>query len=216
MTTPTLAEVLRQAIDSRICDVHTSLPGRVVSYDRSTQRADIEIVVRSAVETSDGSYAEEELPVLPDVPIAWLRGGGVSLQLPLRAGDHVWVMFSEVALGNWRVSGQTSSPGDISRHSLSYPVAIPCLAPDTEPLPAAGGSEAAFDVPGGMTLRVGGTAAQAVALAPLVSAVLNALKAAVAKAADKEKASGMYGMAALKTELDSWSTEVAAKKLKAE
>lgn len=165
MATPDLAEVLRQAIESRLADVHTCLPGRVVSYDRRTQQADVELVVRSAVEATDGGIVNESLPVLPAVPVMWPRGGGCSLQLPLSAGDHVWVMFSEGAIGNWRVSGQTSDPGDIARHSLSYPVALPCAAPDTEPLTEAGESEVALDVPGGKFARVGGSEATAVAIA---------------------------------------------------
>lgn len=167
MTTPSLSDVIRQAIDNRIADVHTCLPGRVKAYNPATQQADVEIVVKSAVEASDGSTVSEGLPVIPSVPVAWMRGGGYSLQFPLAVGDFVWLMFSEAAIGNWRLTGQVSEPGDLARHSLSYPVALPCVAPDLSPLPPTIGNEALMECPG--KLRIGGPLAQAVARADKVN-----------------------------------------------
>lgn len=170
MATPTLAEVIRQAMDARLLDVHTCLPGRVVSYNPETQQADVEIAVRSAVEAADGSTVIEEPPVIPAVPVAWLRGGGYSLQFPLERGDHVWLMFSESDMGAWRLTGQPSDPGDLTRHSLSHPVALPCIAPDASALPPPVGNEAVFQCPG--KLRIGGVTAKAVARSDKVKSEL--------------------------------------------
>ncbi len=171
----TLAEVIRQAIESRLLDVHTALPGVVVTYDPATQTANVLPAVRRALPLEDGTE-HEDLPIIPNVPVGWMRGGGYSFQFPLVPGDHVWLVFSEAATGAWRESGALSNPVDHARHDLSYPIALPACAPDSGALPAALG--ALLSVPTGGTLFLGGQgpAADYVALAGKVEAELNAMR----------------------------------------
>lgn len=174
-TSPTLAEVIRGAIESRLLDVHTSIPGKVVTYDPTTQTADVQPAVRRALSLEDG-VEHEDLPIIPNVPVGWMRGGGFSFQFPLVPGDHVWLVFSEAATGAWRESGDLSDPVDHARHDLSYPIALPMCAPDSGALPAALG--ALLSVPAGGTLYLGGQGPTAdyVALAGKVEAQLGALR----------------------------------------
>lgn len=168
---PTLSEVIRDAIESRLLDLHVALPGRVKSYDPATQRADVRIAINRATEGSSGRIVSEEYPVIPNVPVGWTRGGGYSFQCPLEAGDHVLLVFSEAAISQWRVTGDISDPGDLERHGLSYPIAIPCIAPDAEPLPSAA-SGALVTTPSGGALSVSeaGGAPEPVAIASKVQA----------------------------------------------
>lgn len=180
---PSLAELLRTAIESRLADVHTSLPGRVKTYNPATQKADIEIVLRRAETGASGATVHETYPVIPNVPIAWPRGGGYSMQFPLSVGDHVWLSFSESCMAQWRVSGDLSIPGDLRRHDLSYPIAIPCIAPDAETLPsAAGGALVTTPAGGALSVSEAGGAPEPVAIASKVMANLNALKTALTSA----------------------------------
>jgi hypothetical protein len=151
---PSLAEVIRTAIDSRLLDVHTALPGRVKSYDATTQSAEVVPVIRNAAPRDDGGSELEDLPVIPNVPIAWPRGGGYYLHFPIAPGDHVLLVFSEAAIGQWRESGELSEPGDLTRHDLSYPFAIPGVAPDAQAFIDAPESEALIAVGSGGSLRV--------------------------------------------------------------
>lgn len=176
-TEPTLAEVIESAIESRLVDVHTSLPGRVVSYDSAKQVADIELVVKRAEVGASGAIVHEDFPVLPNVMVGWSSGGGYSMQFPLVKGDHVWVMFSEAALAQWRVTGEPSQPGDLERHGLSYPVAIPCLRSDKQPLPnASGGALVTTPSGGALSVSKAGGAPSAVAMADDVETELNRIK----------------------------------------
>lgn len=171
---PTLAEVIREAISSRLLDVHTALPGRVRTYDRAKQVADIEVMILHPAPMADGDIELETYPVIPNVPVGWMRGGGYSLQFPLNKGDSVWLIFSEACMAHWRVSGQVSEPGDLRRHDLSYPIAIPCCAPDADALTAIGADEAVIDGP--TLVRLGGSSSQFLAVASLVLAELAAMK----------------------------------------
>ena len=129
--TPTLAEVIRAAIDSRLADVHTAIPGKIKSYDAATQTADVIPLVKASTPMADGGDELEELPVIPNVRVLWPRAGGCYIHFPMAAGDYVLLVFNETAIGHWRAgAGEPAPPGDVSRHSLSYPYAIPGGWPD--------------------------------------------------------------------------------------
>lgn len=175
---PTEPETLREAIDSRLLDVHTGLPGRIHTYDPVTQTADIELMIRRPLEAADGSTGHEAIPILPNVPIGWFASGGFAMQFPVTKGDGVWVMFSEAAWAEYRTTGELADPGDLRRHDVSYPCAIPVCRPVPQLLTPIGANEAVLDVPSGQVFRVGGTGAQFVALANKVNAELSKIATA--------------------------------------
>src|SRR5512138_1112258 len=117
---PSLEEVLDAVLESRLLEVHTAIPGKVVSYDPATQTAEVTPVVQRAEPRADGGNTLTPLPSISDVPVQWPRGGGFALHFPLAPGDHVLLVFSEAAIGHWRASGELAPPGDLRRHSLWY------------------------------------------------------------------------------------------------
>lgn len=184
----TIQEVLREAIDARLLDVHTALPCTVLSYDPISERAKVRPGVRRALLDADDKPAFEALPDLPEIPVLCAAG--------LAPGDLVLLVFSEVDAQGWEDSGTVSNPRDVTRHGFSSPFAIP------------------FPKPGAPLVVGNPLLAQFVANATLVSAQLDSLKAAIAGwtpvAAD--------GGAALKTALTAWlalPSDVAATRLKA-
>lgn len=146
--TPTLSTVIREAITSRLLDVHTSLVARVDSYDASTQTCECTPVVKRTISDENDEKIQEQLPKLSNVPVQWLRGGGFFCSLPLQKGDHVTLMFQESAIGQWRDSGEISDPGDLRRHGLGYPIAIPGIAPNSGKLADAGSGNAVLGLDG--------------------------------------------------------------------
>lgn len=209
---PTLSETISDALESAFVDVHTALPGRVKSYDASKQTADVEPMIRRAIRDTEGKIVNESLPVIPNVPIAWMRGGGFIFHFPLAAGDFVLLIFSEAATAQWRESGTLSDAGDITRHGLSYAFAIPGIAPNSG---AASPTGANVVAPTPLSIGNAGTA-QFVALEPLVSAQLGVLKAAIAGAAVVAGDGGAAFKAAIVAALSAWPATMASAKLKAE
>lgn len=173
---PTDAEVIRAAIESKLLDLHTSLPARVKSYNDATQTADVVPVIRRAVRKRDGSVAHEDLPTIHNVPVMWHEGGGFSVRLPLAPGDHVWLIFSEAATAQWRATGQVSQPGDLRRHDLSYAAAIPAGHPVKGSLPAGVPGSAWARTPGDFHFAANPLLSQYVALANKVNEALAALQ----------------------------------------
>jgi len=129
MLEPSLTQVIASAIDDKLIDVHTALPGVVQSYDKATQTAEIELQVRRALQTENGEYTTEELPILPNVPVIFARTSQFYISLPVKTGDSGIVIFNEAIIDQWRSLGKSASPTDIGRHTLAAGVFLPGLFP---------------------------------------------------------------------------------------
>jgi hypothetical protein len=130
--TPDEAEVLNDAINDALIDVHVSLPGRVQLYNPLTQTATIVLPIKRVLQRADDSFTTEALPVLENVPVAFMRSAAFALTLPLAPGDTGLVVFSEVSIDQWRSKNAETSPGDIGRHTLTGGVFYPGLAPNAK------------------------------------------------------------------------------------
>jgi len=129
---PTLAQLLKQAIENRLCQVHTALIGRIEKYDSSTQLADIQPVIKQAIRTGEDKK-QLELPLLVDVPILFPRAGEFFISLPIQIGDYVQVIFNETSIDEFL----TESPSTIDsfrRFTLQGAVAIPGIYPQAKAL----------------------------------------------------------------------------------
>lgn len=123
---PELAGVISSAIESKLVDVHTALPGRVESYDAGRQVADVKPMLRRVIRQEDQTRVAEELPVIPCVPVLWARGGGAFAALPLAAGDFGLLVFTEYSADRFRSTGDDVDPGDERRFDLANAVFLPC------------------------------------------------------------------------------------------
>lgn len=178
---PSEHEVLLEAIRSQVARVHTALPGVVVSYDEATQTASVRPAFKFAYrDATDGTVKRYTPPAIPKVPVAFPGGGDFSITWPLAAGDSVLLVFSERSLDEWRqVAGSGHEPGDLRRFDLSDAIAYPGLRSPADPIPAAGYA-AGVMVHRADELRLGSSLATSfVALADLVLAELNALRAEI-------------------------------------
>lgn len=121
--TPTLEEAIRSVIERRLVDVHTTLPGKIVSYDKATQKATIQIQLKKRY--VDGTLVS--IKPLPAVPISWPRanGGKSFLHMNLLPGDDVVLHFCERSLDNWKTQGGMTDPDDTRKFNLSDAFATP-------------------------------------------------------------------------------------------
>jgi hypothetical protein len=218
---PTFAEVISGAIESRLLDLHTCMPGIVTGFDAIGQSVNVQPAIKRAINTYAGELEHEELPIVHNVPLAFPGGGGYVMRFPVTAGDHVWLMFSEAAMSQWRTTGQVSEPGDLRRHDLSYacamylPFGTVVEATEAAADPLLPPTAARMDCPSPFTFgnQVSG---QFVALATLVSAQLTALKTAISSAPTTVGDGGAAFKAGIVSALSAWPATVAATKLKAE
>ena len=150
----TLASVLERFVRSRTAEIRTGTVGSIVAYDAATQRADVQVVVRSRFE--DGESLRP--PVLVDVPVRFPCGGGYALTFPLVAGDFVWLDFGERSLDEWKaIGGDDVEPRIARRFHAADAVAYAGIRPTPSPLQSASATDlvAGEDAANGKVLRIG-------------------------------------------------------------
>lgn len=130
----TFAEVIRKAMDARVGEIHTGLPGTVQKYDANTQRIEVQPDLKK-VFIDDETEEVLALPLLTDVPVMFPRAGGFFITFPIVKGDKVWLAFSERAMDEWKVKGgKHLAPISVRKHDLSDAVAFPGCHPDSSPI----------------------------------------------------------------------------------
>ncbi len=134
--TPTLAAVLRTAVENRLAEVHVMLPGKIDSYDPATQKARVVLMVNRFQKSSDGTTIGgglgEPYPAIDNVPVAFPRAGAFSMTFPVNEGDNVTVIFCESSIDAYQLSNgrEQMSPDVFNRFDLSDAVAFLGWYPD--------------------------------------------------------------------------------------
>lgn len=118
---PTLAQVLKDAIEARLVNLHVSMPARVVSYNASKQTAEVQPEIKRIFRTNESA----EIPVIVNVPVAWPRANKAYIHMPLKAGDQVMLVFSERSLDEWKQNGGSVRPKELRKHDLTDAWAVP-------------------------------------------------------------------------------------------
>jgi hypothetical protein len=121
---PGLSEVINLTIERFMSEVHTVMPGEVVSYDPSTQTATVQPALKK-------NYAGQaiSLPLLPLVPVIFPAAAGSWLRLPVSAGDRVLLHFSEGSTDEWWVKGGQTQTNIAAKFALGDAFATPGLNP---------------------------------------------------------------------------------------
>lgn len=202
----TLAELLNRARANAMKDLRVAVPGRVESYDSSTQTADIKPMVGDQFQEEDGSTTDISLPIISKVPVIFPGAGSFRITFPVTPGDTVLLVFSDRSIDGWLDQGGESFPSDRRRHHLSDAVAIPGLHPNNAPW---NGAE-----DGVITLGSDSGSADFVALASAVSSQLSTLKAAISGAAVTAGDGGASFKAAIMAALSTWPGSVASSTVK--
>lgn len=126
---PTLAAVLRRASESHLADVRISVPGKVVTYDPGRASVSVQPLIRDRVQDETGVWIAERLPVIPGVPVAFPRGGGLHLTFPIAPGDTGLILFSDSALDKWLSEGGEVDPIEPRSFSVNDAAFLPGVRP---------------------------------------------------------------------------------------
>lgn len=118
---PTLAEVIKDAVDAKIMDMRTAMPGIITAYDKASQTATVQPVFKRKY--GDGTTGDP--PQIYKVPIAHPRAGDAFIHLPVAVGHTVLLVFSDRSLEKWMASGKVNDPEDNRAHHMSDAIAIP-------------------------------------------------------------------------------------------
>lgn len=118
MTSP--ADIFRDSVYSILNTVHTCLPGRIISFDASTNKATIQPALNKAYLSG-----AEPMGIMSNVPVLFPK----NIYFPIVEGDYVLVLFAERAIDLWLTNGGVVTPNDPRKFNLSDGIAIPGLQP---------------------------------------------------------------------------------------
>lgn len=139
MITPDFSELLDNFMRMSRLGLRVAMPGKVTAYSQSRNTVNVEPQLKVPLESPDGSFEFEGLPIIMDVPILWPSGSGGDcfITWPLAIGDYVELLFNDFDIGVWRTQGEAGNPGDQRAHGPSGAVAIPGMRPNSQVLTAA-------------------------------------------------------------------------------
>lgn len=128
---PTEEEALDIVIRSYLQDLHTAMPATIVEYDAASQTCVVQPMTNRQQETIDGREIAEQLPTIPDVPVAFPRSASMFLTFPLTPGDAVMLVFQMRSLDTYMASDGESpvDPIDFRIQDITDAVAYPGLYP---------------------------------------------------------------------------------------
>lgn len=119
----TFSEILKDAFEHRIADLHTCLPGKIDSYDPDTGFAKVQIQIKRVRLNQEDPV---DFPLLSDVPVWQFRSGNAFVHVPVSAGDFCLVFFFERSIEKFLSSfGTPVDPEDVRKHNLSDCFCLP-------------------------------------------------------------------------------------------
>lgn len=131
-------------IESRLRDLHTAIPGTIVSFNAVKQTATVQpSIKRIFVLKNPGQSAvvsQVNLPLCVDVPVQFPGGGGFFLTFPVMPGDGCLLQFSERAIDFWYQNGGQQLPSEYRLHDLSDAIATVGLNSQPNVIPTFNGS----------------------------------------------------------------------------
>lgn len=126
----TLNSILNSVIDRRLSDCHVCLPAKVTKYNHSTQKANVQPLIKEKY--SDGDQLD--LPIITDVPICQLNANNCFIYIPIKVDDLVMLHFSDYSIDNFILNGGLSNSDDLRTHSLNDCFAVPMMITFKSPL----------------------------------------------------------------------------------
>lgn len=103
-------------------EIHTALPGEIISFDASTGLATAKPIGKYTNSTGE----QLEYPTVTDAPVVFpfCQSAGVGMAFPIYKKDSCLILISEVELDEWRTGA--SSEGSL-KFDLSSAVVLPGL-----------------------------------------------------------------------------------------
>ncbi len=134
----TLADNIKRGIDSRLKELHTSMPGIIETFNPATQIASVQPAIKRVFRSVDDEkeiLIPIDIPILINVPVVFPRGGGFSLTFPIKKGDECLLMFCERSIDNWHQFGGVQLPAATRFHSYSDATAFVGLSSINKKIP---------------------------------------------------------------------------------
>lgn len=116
-----LLGMARQVLDKFLQQIDDCLPARVVSYDRTANRAMVVPLVK-LLTTDNRQVGRAQIAA---VPVMQFGGNGVALSFDLKAGDLGWIKANDRDISLILQAYKDNAPNTLRKHSFQDAVFIP-------------------------------------------------------------------------------------------
>lgn len=129
---PAIEDAIDNIFNAKFSDFKTSMPAKIIEYNKDKQRASVKPLWLRAYIDEDGNEKTEEYPIINEVPIQFPRFGNYVAIFPIKKDDSVWLNFAERSLDSYLASdGKTViDPIDGRMHNINDAYATPCFSTD--------------------------------------------------------------------------------------
>lgn len=117
----TLVGLARQILDKFLQGVDDMLPAKVISYDRTTNRATVLPMVK-VLTTDNRAITRAQVS---SIPVLMLGGGDQVITFPLQAGDLGWIKANDRDISLVLQSYSENAPNTLRKHSFQDALFIP-------------------------------------------------------------------------------------------
>ena len=114
-----LEEALRVHVNAQMRGLMSNLRAVVATDSTDGHTVSLQPVTQANIRNPDGSVSPQSLPVIPDCPIQFTGGGGITTTHPVKMGDEGSASISSMPLDVWHQLGNTQPPIDGRLHALS-------------------------------------------------------------------------------------------------
>lgn len=113
----------RQMIRGAVLNLWSAMPGIIESVNIGGPDGQPTVSVQPAImgllARPEGGADLVPLPILPDVPVMFFGGGGMTITAPIAPGDECLVIFADRCIDSWWWLGGTQPPAEARNHDLS-------------------------------------------------------------------------------------------------
>lgn len=114
----TIRLILTKFLQNNVDDM---LPARVIAYDRATNRARVQPLIRVVTTLGDAVPRGE----IASIPVMQLGGGGFVISFPINTGDLGWIKANDRDISLFLQSMAEANPNVGTLHSFEQGVFIP-------------------------------------------------------------------------------------------
>lgn len=115
---------VQASLDGRQAQLWTAMPGIVQSYDATAVTVEVQPAIQAMYTDPAGAQSFVNLPILPDVPVCFPRGGGYTATFPIQPGDECLVVIASRCIDSWWDQGGVQGQRELRMHDLSDGFAI--------------------------------------------------------------------------------------------
>jgi hypothetical protein len=120
----TLQQVFSEVINSIKVSLHCVKIGEIVEFNKENQTAKVRVLHIIDENYNTRQEKQIEYPILGDVPVVIMGGGGTYISHPIAAGDQCLLLFCDYMIDNWWVTGEAQPSIVPRKHDISDAIAI--------------------------------------------------------------------------------------------